>query len=56
MKHEGKITEYKMNTPAYRFKYVCGGCQWQSYQPTLKTADEIGKQHQSQFTPSETTS
>jgi hypothetical protein len=38
-----------MNLPAYRWKFTCTKCHWQSYQETKASAVAIGASHQSQF-------
>lgn len=47
--HVGTVEEFPKNLPAYRWKFTCTKCHWQSYQETKASAVAIGASHQSQF-------
>ena len=47
--HFGVVTEYPANVLAYKFKFYCEDCHFQSYQETRALAITAGKQHQAQF-------
>jgi hypothetical protein len=54
--HVGSVTEYPANVPAYRFKFYCEGCQYQSYQETRESAEAVMAAHQKQYSYVQTTS
>ena len=47
--HVGTVEEFPMNLPAYRWKFTCAKCHWQSYQETKASAEAIGASHQRQY-------